>query len=410
MLYDNAQLISLYAEAFMVTRDQEFRTIVYETFNWLQREMTSDDGGFYAALDADSEGVEGKYYVWTKQEFNKPLHEQGPLLSSYYNITDDGNWEHGVNILTRTSDESTFLKDNHLDVSAWHELLREQKKILLRIRQERIPPGLDDKIISAWNAMMICGLTDAYKAFHDKRFLKAALLNMRFLENELMEGTTLYRSFKGKRSEVKGFLDDYAYMIQAQIKLYQVTFDEYWIHRAQVFMEYVIENFLDPQDGYFFYALEGDQPLIARKKEIFDNVIPSSNSVMALNLLHLGKLLDNEAWIQQASNMTLSLAHIIQSDPNYMSHWAIVCTELKKGLTELAIAGDQAEVLRETLHQKFFPFVLTCGMKSKSDLPLLQDKSVSEGKTMVYVCFNKTCKVPVESVIEAERQITETGG
>jgi uncharacterized protein len=405
MLYDNAQLMTLYSEAYAITRDDEFKTIVYETFEWLQREMTSDAGGFYSALDADSEGIEGKYYVWTKAEINTLLKENAELVSAYYNVTPDGNWEHGNNILTRLQTDKVFLNTHAVDEQLWKSIVKRSKHILLHEREKRTKPGLDDKIITAWNAMMIVGLTDAYRVFNDGIFLKAAEKNMRFLENEVMEGTKLYRSFKGSRSKVEGFLDDYAYVIQAYLKLYQVTFEEYWLNRAALFLEFTLDKYFDEAEGYFFYTGHDAEGLIARKKEIFDNVIPSSNAIMAQNLYQIGVILDRDDWKMKAIAMTTSFTHLIKGEPNYMAYWAMVYTEIRKGMAEVVITGDAMHELRSQIQTSFHPFALFMGTKSMSDLPLIRDKTQVNGRTTVYVCRNKTCLLPVQTAEEANHMI-----
>jgi uncharacterized protein len=405
MLYDNAQLMSLYAEAYTISRDPEFKTILEETFEWLQTEMMHPEGGFYSALDADSEGVEGKFYVWKKEEMDEILKTDAELINTYYSIKPEGNWEHGNNILFRTIPEDKFLSNHNLNATEWNNKLRQVKDTLLAVRDQRIPPGLDDKIITSWNAMMVSGLTDAYKALGDDRFLKAAKKNMEFLERELTESLTLYRSYKNKRSATPGFLDDYAFVIQACVKLYQVTFEEYWIKRAEALMVHTIDNFLDSSDGFFHYSGKYGEKLIAAKKEIFDNVIPASNSVMTQNLLHLGILLDREEWKTMAGNMTGSLGHLIINEPNYMSNWGIVYTETKKGMAEIAFVGSGAATLKNKFHETYQPFALTMGAETQSHLPLLEGKVALGDKATIYVCHNKTCQRPVHSVAEALQQI-----
>jgi uncharacterized protein YyaL (SSP411 family) len=405
MLYDNAQLMSLYAEAYTITRDPEFKTILEETFEWLQTEMMHPEGGFYSALDADSEGVEGKFYVWKKQELEETLKEDAGLINAYYSVKSEGNWEHGNNILFRAIPEDKFLAEHNLKKDEWNSKLREIKDRLLAVRDKRIPPGLDDKVITSWNAMMVSGLADAYKALGDDRFLKAAKKNMEFLERGLTEGMTLYRSFKNKRSTTPGFLDDYAYMIQACVRLYQMTFEEYWIKRAEALMVHTIDNFLDSSDGFFHYSGKYAEKLIAAKKEIFDNVIPASNSVMAQNLFHLGVLLDKEEWNTMARNMTDSLSHLITHEPNYMSNWGIVYTEMKNGMAEVAFTGSGASDLRNEFFETYQPFALVMGTESQSHLPLLEGKIAADNKTTIYVCYNKACQKPVHSVADALKQL-----
>jgi uncharacterized protein len=277
---------------------------------------------------------------------------------------------------------------------------------LLKEREKRIRPGLDDKIITAWNAMMICGLVDAYQVFADEIFLKSALKNIQFLERELIEENELYRSFKNKRSLTPAFLDDYAYFIQAHVKLYQVTFEEKWVYRAKDLLEYVIKNFFDASDGYFFYTSTMSEQLISRKKELFDNVIPASNSVMAQNLHYLSIFFDRKDWKEIAEHMTQSLSHIIKSEPGYMSQWGIVYTEQKNGLAEVALTGKNIDSLRSELSQHYFPFKLLQGTEMASQLPLLQDKSGPSDKPTIYVCYNKTCKLPVHTVADAIQQLS----
>jgi uncharacterized protein len=405
MLYDNAQLLSLYSEAFSITKDDSFRDVVYQTFQWLEREMTDPNGGFYSALDADSEGVEGKFYVWRKAELQEKLGDDTPLVAAYYGIKDQGNWEHGSNILMRTKMDQEFLTEHSLTGASWKAILEKSRSALLKARDARVRPGLDDKMITAWNALMVGGLVDAYRVFSDEIFLTSALKNIQFIGKELMEGNKLYRSYKNKRSTTSGFLDDYAFYIQALIKLYQVTFDEDWIRRAAEMMQYSLEQFFDPQDGFFFYTSSEGERLISRKKEIFDNVIPSSNAIMAQNLNHLSIFFDREDWGKIGKSMAESLSHIIKSEPAYMSHWAIVFTEIKKGLAEIALTGKNIKSLRLEFLQEYFPFSILQGTEDKSDLPLLKDKGPINGKPTIYVCYHKTCKLPVHTLDEAKRQL-----
>lgn len=405
MLYDNAQLMTLYAEAYALTKDPEFKSVILETFEWLQTEMMDGHGGFYSALDADSEGEEGKFYIWTADELRSVLGEDAALILDYYSIKEEGNWEPGKNVLIRVQKENDFLVKNGLTPAAWDLKLRAAKDQLLAVRDKRVKPGLDDKIITGWNAMMIIGLVDAYKALRDERFLKAALRNMQFLENDLTEGLVLFRSYRGKRSHVKAFLDDYAYLIQACISLYQVTFDEYWINRAKALTEHTLVNFYDPADGFFQYSGQDAEKLIATRKEIFDNVIPASNSVMAQNLFHLGIIFDDQRWKTIAEGMTSSLGHLITSEPNYMSNWGIVYNEMKKGMAEVAFAGENARLAHLDLVRDFQPFILAMGFEKESNLPLLAGKRAIDDELTIYVCYDKTCQRPVHRVDEAIDQL-----
>lgn len=393
MLYDNAQLLSLYAETYSITCDPIFKETVYETVNWLEREMMHPAGGFYSALDADSEGIEGKFYTWTETELRAVLGEDTEKLMQFYQATAEGNWEHGRNILRR--DPQTTITES--------DEIKKLKSKLLAERSKRIRPGLDDKILTGWNAMTIQGLVDCYKVFQDEYFLKQALNGISFLEEHLISNK-VYRAWKGKPSETEGFLEDYAILIQAYTSLYQVTFNEGWLYKAQTWCEYVLQHFTDSEEGFFFYSSNTAEALIARKKEIFDNVIPGSNSVMARNLFQLGVLLDREDWKEQARSMTSKLLHLITSEPVYTCHWSVLLSELIHEPAEVVISGSEALTLRSDLHQHYLPFIITAGSTRESTLPLLENRLPKSG-ALIYVCRHKTCLLPVDNVAEALNQI-----
>ncbi|MCW5912665.1 MAG: thioredoxin domain-containing protein [Cyclobacteriaceae bacterium] len=393
MLYDNAQLISLYAEAYSITHDAIFKETVYDTVGWLNREMLHLSGGFYSALDADSEGMEGKFYTWTGAELHAVPGNDAEKLIQHFQATAEGNWERGRNILRRDPQTASVESAD----------IKTLKSKLLTERSKRIRPALDDKILTGWNAMTIQGLTDCYKAFQDEHFLQLALRAISFLEESLISDK-VYRAWKGKRSETEGFLEDYAFLIQAYISLYQVTFNEGWLCKAKTWCEYVLLHFADAEEGFFFYSSDTSEALIARKKEIFDNVIPGSNSVMARNLHQLGILLDREEWKAQARTMTTKLLHLITSEPVYTCHWAVLLSELIHEPAEVIIAGSDALTLREELHRHYLPFTLTAGSTVESILPLLENRLPETG-TLIYVCRNKTCRLPVTTVPEALEQI-----
>jgi len=394
MLYDNAQLLSLYSEAYSISHDDFFKEIIYETYDWLQREMTHTNGGFYSALDADSEGIEGKYYIWNYDEMIEVLGpDQTKIALDYFEATLKGNWEHGSSILKRNENA----EESHQ--------IQTIKQKLLEARAKRITPGLDDKILTGWNAMTISGLVDAYHACDDGIFLSAAIKNANFIQQNLTDGVKLFRSFKEKRSDVEGFLEDYAYVIQAWIKLYQATFDEHWVQQAKDTVEYVLLNFFNTKESYFYFSSSRSEKLIANKIEIFDNVIPSSNGIMAQNLNYLGILLDREDWKKLAEKMANELSHLIINEPNYMSNWGIVFTEIKNGMAEVAFTGKDCIQLKNEFKKHYQPFALVMGTVTSSRLPLLSEKVTRADTSTIYVCYNKTCKLPVTSVEDALQQI-----
>jgi len=397
MLYDNAQLLSLYAEAFALTKDQLFKDVVYETVDWLQREMVHPEGGFYSALDADSEGIEGKFYSWTYAELEGVLQKDTGQIAEFFHATKKGNWEHGRNIL--------FLRGSKNASVDFQNYIHSKKKQLLAARNNRIRPALDDKILTGWNAMMIKGLIDSYNYFGENKFLEQALRTIEFLEKYLITKNPIYRTFKTKSSATLGFLEDYAFVIQAYHSLYQATFNETFIQKAEYWCTYTLTHFFDEAEGFFHFTDNAAEMLIARKKELFDNVIPSSNSVMAQNLFHLGIMLDREEWKSLALKMVSTLGNTIKSEPGYLSNWGILMTEMISGTSEIVIVGDQSEALRKKLSQHFLPFSSVFGSINQSTLPLLKGRTALNTQTTLYVCRDKACQLPVHSVEEALDQL-----
>lgn len=395
MLYDNAQLLSLYAEAIRVKPDERFNEVITETMQWLRREMKHPDGGFYSALDADSEGEEGRYYTWTTSELQDVLGPGKDIIERYYQTSPAGNWEHGRNILHRIDAPA---------MERTEELQRARAELLVR-RGQRPHPGLDDKILTGWNAMLITALIDVYKSMGDPTYLDEAVGIANFIHSHLTEGVRCFRAFKTKASATEGFLEDYAHLTAAWISLYEVTFDDSWIARAEATVRYVISNFRDESDGFFYTSSKSGEPLIARKKELFDNVIPSPNAVMARNLFRLGILLDREEWKQDGIEMATTLRKLILQEPNYTSHWGIMAMEATFPFYEVVITGPQAQSVRKTMAATFQPFSLFMGAEESSSLPLVKEK-LNQKKTMIHVCVDKTCQLPVETPGEALQQLS----
>ncbi|WP_448635500.1 thioredoxin domain-containing protein [Pedobacter panaciterrae] len=339
MLYDNGQLISLYAEAYQYSKSLLFRDVVVETIDWLEREMTSPEGLFYSALDADSEGVEGKFYVWNKEEFDAVLEEDAQLLANYYNVTDDGNWEEEeINILLRKFEEEEYADVKGITVMELQEKIREAKVKLLQARSKRVRPGLDDKCLTAWNAMAIKGLAESAGIFSISHYYELAKKAADFiLANLRMPDGGLYRNFKSGKVTIPGFLDDYAFFVEALIALYQSDSADRWLTEAKQLTDYVLTNFEDPDSPMLFYTSASGETLIARKHEIMDNVIPSSNSTMAQNLHVLGLLFDNEQYINKAAAMLTSVHPQIKTYGSAYSNWAIQLLNEVFGINEIAI-------------------------------------------------------------------------
>ncbi|MDQ3394089.1 MAG: thioredoxin domain-containing protein, partial [Bacteroidota bacterium] len=405
MLYDNGQLVSLYSEAYNITKDGLYKKIVHDTIKFVEREMTDPDGGFYSAFDADSEGEEGKYYVWKFRELEEILMEDAPLMIKYYNAGPHGNWENGNNILHKKKSDEEFALANDIDLTELQRLVEKSNKLLFETREKRPRPGLDDKILTGWNGLMLKGICDAYAVFGEQKYLQMALKNANFIESKMFINNKLKRNYKNGKATIDAYLEDYAFVIEAYIALYQVTFDEKWIQRADDMTGYTLENFYDETETLFFYTDKNSEKLIARKKEIFDNVIPSSNSAMALNLNFLGIILDREVYKEISKKMVDKVGKLIKLEPSYLSNWACQYANFIVPTAEVAIVGKEADKFRSLFETYYFPNKVIMGTEDSSNLPLLEGKKGINNKTTIYVCYNKTCKLPVNNVAKAVSQL-----
>jgi len=405
MLYDNGQLVSLYAEAYAVTKNSLFKEIVYETISFVQRELTSPEYGFYSSLDADSEGEEGKFYVFTQEELQTILQAEEPIFSEYYNITAAGNWEHGNNILHRKMSDEAFAAQHNLTLPELQQKISGWKEKVRAVRSQRVRPGLDDKILTSWNALMLKGLTDAYKVFGEAKFLELALQNAEFLQKNLRHDEGLYHNYKNGKATIAGFLEDYALVIRAYTGLYETTWQENWLVEAQGLTEYVLSNFLDTEEQLFYFTDQKGEKLIARKKEVFDNVIPASNSVMATNLHYLSLFFDEPRFMVLSDVMLSKVKPLLVKEPSHLVNWASLYYLKLKPTAEVAIVGENAETFRTEISQHFFPNSILMGMITESNLPLLQDREPLYDETTIFVCYNKACQLPVHTVEEALEQL-----
>lgn len=409
MMYDNGQLMSLYAQAYKLTKDPEYKRIIEETTSWVEREMLSDEGGFYSSLDADSEGEEGKFYVWTREEIDAVMtnKDEADIFCNYYNVVSDGNWEHGNNILLRNQTDAEAAKDREITVDDLSAIITKGKSALMAVREKRERPGLDDKILTSWNAIMLKGYVDAYSAIQEPAYLQKATDNANFiLEKQKQNDHRLNRNYKNGKSSINGFLDDYALTIDAFIALYQVTFDEQWLREAEHLCEYARAHFFNEKNSMFNYTSDIDPPLVARKSQIGDDVIPASNSIMARNLKYLGELLYNTEYLEISKQMLTNLYTTLTTidQPSFYSNWAQLFVDMAYPPYEVAIVGDDAQASRRSMMTNYLPNVMFLGGRSEGSLKLLADK-LQEDRTMIYVCQNKSCKFPVEDPNEALKLI-----
>ncbi|MCB0822342.1 MAG: thioredoxin domain-containing protein [Bacteroidales bacterium] len=405
MLYDNAQLVSLYAEAYAATKRELFRDIIQETIDFVSRELISTDGGFYSALDADSEGEEGRFYVWTKREIDEVLKIDSSLVSEYFGIEDEAYWEDGKNVLVKAKSLLTVaLKYNLSEEEVKKKISEATHKLFLK-RSKRVGPGLDDKILTSWNALMLKGLVDAYKATGENKYLDLAIGNGSFLiQNLLQENGQLYRNYKNGKATIPGFLDDYSFTIEAFVALYEVTFDEKWIQHGRQLTDYTLEHFFDPESGLFYYTSDQHTDIVSRKIDVLDNVIPSANSSMAKVLFQLSLIFEKPEYFKMANRMLSAIEEKLQQFPSAFTNWGIQLMNLVYPYHTFVITGPAARKEAKSGYDKFLPNVLLAGTKQYSDLPICENR-ISSSNTQIFVCTGSSCKLPVDKFNEALQQM-----
>jgi len=398
MLYDNAQLVSLYANAWKVFKKPLYQDVVYETLSFIDREMTDTTGGFYSAIDADSEGVEGKYYIWKKEELSSLPVDQAALFSDYYNVGQKGLWEHDQYILLRGESDESFAFRNGISVDELKALIQHCRKLLLAEREKRIRPGLDDKMLVSWNSLMLKGYLDAYRAFNEPRFLEAAEKNMNFMISHCTKNDGgLYHAYKNGSAKINGYLEDYAAFIDASIAFYEVTFREEYLTRARQLADYCFRHFYDEAAGMFYFTSDDDDPLIARKMETTDNVIPASNSIMAKALFMLGSYFPESNFRKTASAMLAQMIEPFERYPSSYSNWGILLFGFVYPWYEVAVTGENRLSVAGALSREYIPSGVIASGTGQSTIPLLMNRTTAH-KTLIWVCSDQQCRLPVEQV------------
>ena len=401
MLYDNGQLVSLYSDAYLKFQNPIYKDIVFESLEFVERELMAKNGAFYSALDADSEGEEGKFYVWNYQELKNLITADFQIFKDYYNINEVGLWEHENYILLRKKSKKRIANKHNISVSDLEIKIENWKKVMMKQRDKRIRPGLDDKSLTSWNSLMLKGYVDAYMAFGDKHHLDIALKNANFIVNiQMSKDGKLLHSYKDGRSTINAYLEDYALTITSFIRLYEATFDKKWLIYSEKLTEYAISHFYDSKTGMFFFTSDLDPALIARKMEINDNVIPASNSVMANSLFDLGTILDKENYKQMSIKMLNNVKNQMSSYAAGYANYASLMLKQIHPFYEVAIIGKDAHSKTMDINTKYNPNKLFVGDFGESNLELLKGKYV-KGTTMIYVCENKACQLPTNNTVEA---------
>jgi uncharacterized protein YyaL (SSP411 family) len=401
MLYDNALLVSVLSEAFQLTGNIRYKEVIDETMQFIFRELFFEEGGFYAALDADSEGKEGKYYVWDYAEVKDLLGKDAGIFCEYYDITPNGNWE-GKNILRVKEPIDFFSTGKKLNAESLRDLLKNCREKLLVERRKRIPPVTDDKIILGWNALMNSACSKAYAATGNETYRELAIRNMNFLLKKFSVGgkNEFCHTWKKGKGKFPAFIDDYAFMIRALIHLQMITGTNDWLIRAKELAEFVIQNFSEEGTGFFFYTKKDQADVIVRKKEVYDGAVPSGNSMMAYNLYHLAILFEKDEWRQRSFNMIASLGKAIVNHPVSFGLWACIFQELIAGTDEIVITGKNSSFQQSQLLKYYIPhcIIISSGITDQA-FPLLANKPVTDG-LLLYLCRNFSCLPPVKTTKE----------
>lgn len=405
MLYDNAQLVSLYTEAYQHTKNTLYKQTVLQTLDFIESEWFKSEGYFYSAYDADSEGEEGKFYVWQKEELFSALGERFNFFADYYHIDDVGYWEHDNYILMRNHNLAELLVKHNLSSLQAEEIIKSCLEKLKVLSQKRVKPGLDDKTLTSWNAMMCSAFAKAYLVFENEKYKTIAIQSMDFILSKLTQPNgKLYRTFKNNHAKINGFLDDYAFVIEALINTYLISQEEKYLVKADNLTQLVLNIFNNPESPFLYYTDKDSSGLVARTTEISDNVIPSSNSQMALNLHYLGVMLNKNSYSEKAAKMLNSvLDDLVHYGPGY-SNWGCLALFLTYPAKEIAIVGKTVNELLKELHKHSFTNTILAVSRESSALPLLENRFV-EGKTLFYVCQNYACQLPVQSAEEALKQL-----
>lgn len=406
MLYDNAQLVSLYCDAYLVFKKELFKEIVFDTLAFIKRELTDASGGFYSALDADSINLygvleEGAYYVFTQKELKEILLNDFELFAKYYNINNYGKWEKDHYVLIKNTSDKAFCKEIKISEKELKQKKTRWKSLLQNHRKNKQRPRLDYKMLTSWNAMMLKAYCDAYRVFKKKDFLEAALKSAEFISTKLIrKNGDLYRSYSKEKPSGTGFLEDYAFVIQAYIALYEITFDEKWIVKIEELTTATFQNFYDESVNMFSFTSKNTEKLISKTIEIRDNVMPSSNSVMAKNLFWIGTFFNNQKYLTTSQQMLKNVLQEIENYPMGYFNWMDLLLNYSNPHYEVAITGrDTLQKLNE-FHQHYTPNSLFCGSIKESNYPLLKNR-FEERKTLIYICTEGTCQLPTTKVLTA---------
>ncbi|MDE1762769.1 MAG: thioredoxin domain-containing protein [Thaumarchaeota archaeon] len=410
MLYDNALLPVVYAEAYQITKDPRYIEVINRTLGYVLNEMTSPDGGFYSAQDADSEGEEGKYYVWKKSEVQKILGADSDLFCLYYDVTDGGNFE-GSTILYNGMNLSSVAFQFGKTASEAKEIIERSKTKLLEERNKRVRPGRDDKILVGWSALMITGFLRGYRVTRDERFLDAAENCIKFIEQKMTQDGELLHTYKDGRAKLRAYLDDYAYFVNALVDHFEIRPTRKYLDLAVHYAHYLLEHFWDESEKSFYFTADNHEKLIVRTKNIYDLSMPSGNSVAAGALLRLYHVTQDNRYLDTSLKIMGSLSTMAAENPFGFGQLLNVIYMYLKKPTEITMINHSNKELCSYLEKKFLPESILVSVETKTSLkelqtlPFFSGKGFDETKTQVYVCKDFTCSLPLETIEDVEKLV-----
>ena len=403
MLYDNAQLLSLYANAYKEFKTPLFKSTVYKTFDFLQKRMENTEGGYFSAIDADNEQGEGRYYMFNIDEIKKAAGQDLSMILDYYRIGLDKPIENSFYHLRKTNDFNTFLKKYSITNDQLVEKQQKWESQFEELKEKREFPLTDKKIITSWNAQMVSGLLNSFEAFGDKQFLNQAQRTFTFLRENLISGAELMHTFQANKAKMEANLEDYAFMIRAALGLYQNTGNVDYLEQADELTENAIKNFETTKNPFFTYTK--NPVMFSEIISVNDNVIPSANAIMAENLWTLGHLLEKKEYSAKAKKMLdVMTSYFNEGRGSDYSQWAQLITKEAFSYKEVVIVGPEAQNTNREIQQNYLPDVLFQISDKPSELPLLKDRFFKK-ETLIYVCEDKVCLRPSETVVDALKQI-----
>lgn len=401
MLYDQAQIISLYSNAYKLFRTKEYKDLVYQTINFIDSEMNSPNGLYYAAMDADTDGEEGKYYSFNENEIKLISGEQIELFNSFFNIDLSKPWDNNKFLLLPTRDIESWLSSNSLNKDAFIKMRDRWFSEIMKIKSKRTKPRIDDKTIVSWNALSIIGLIDAYDAFNDDLLLTKAKNMFDNLLNKGFKNNMLIHTFKEKQYQ-DGVLEDYAFLSKAAMRLFQTTGEEYYFNKSKEIVDNSIKYFKDEESDLLLYTT--NKELFTKIVSIDDGVIPSPNSIIAEQLFNIGHIVFDDYYLDQSNKMVSSVKEIIDGNINSYSVWANNILNRVELFYEIAVIGKDSDSKTKLISEKLLPNVILVQSNTESEIPLFVDRYF-EDETYIYVCQNKTCQRPETDIKYALEQI-----